>query len=89
LKAAFQSAYRDAKHEELDWPKSAYGDLQAIRTALADDEEVKRRWALFLATEFWPNKNVHKFREAFAHARFREKPALQLRPGESRIPVIG
>ena len=88
LEADLSAAYREAKGEELDWPKSAHGELAAIRKALADDAEVLRRWRLFLATEFWPIKSVHKFREAFQHARFQKgSPAADPKPIYPSIPV--
>ena len=74
LEADLSQAYRDAKHEDLDWPGSAHGELQAIRKALGSDDEVRRRWIAFLGAKFWPTKNVHFFREAFQNEQFRKPP---------------
>jgi len=71
LVASLAAIYAEVKSEAMPAPKgSAYGDLQAVRAALADDEELKRRWGLFVADSYWPIKNLNRFREAFTHPKY-------------------
>jgi hypothetical protein len=79
LKSSLEASYQAARGDGLDWPKSAYGDLKAIRKSLhEDDAELMRRWGLFLADKFYPTKNVNRFRVAYPkYAHQHQEPQQQ------------
>lgn len=77
--------YVAAKGDALDVPTAALGDLTAIRSAIGDDAEVRRRWGLFLADKFWPAKTIHTFRSAFG--KYANKASAPSRP-YGQIPEV-
>jgi hypothetical protein len=88
LKDAMVKAHGETQNEGLSWPGSAWGELQEIRATLADDEEVLRRWKLFLVDRYWPIKNVHKFQVAYQHPKFKPPPVSAAGPKPQAIPVF-
>lgn len=84
LKRRLDAAYLEAKGEQLDSPKSAWGDLTAVRKVCGSDDEVLRRWALFLAdAKFYPVKSYNRFRAAYQNTRYSNG-----KPPENPLPGI-
>jgi len=80
------TSYGEIKSEAMPTPTgAAYGDLRAVRASLADDEELKRRWRLFLADTYWPIKSLNRFRVAFTHPKYARRPLAPV-VGLQRIP---
>ena len=78
-----RQAFQTHRGEVLDIQKAAWGDLAAVRSILADDGEVLRRYTLFVADKYWPIKSMNFFRKAFQHPKFcpPKQSALTLLPG--------
>lgn len=89
LVADLAAIYAEVRGEAMVKPRgSDYGDLAAVRAALADDAELRRRWRLFCADTYWPIKSLNRFRSAFQHPKFARPAATDPAPNARKpLPI--